>query len=452
MKHFDLSGQKVAVVGLGISGLAAVELAIRAGATCTAIDSKTEQALGDIALRVRQTGANLQAAQTDPDLSHFDLVVVSPGVPPLSCLERATQQGVEVIGEVEFAVRGLKPGTPIVAIGGTNGKSTVTSLYGAVAEKVWPRVFVGGNLGEPLAAHAHKDWDLIVLEVSSFQMERVRDFAPRVAVLLNITDDHLDRYPDFAAYAQAKGNAFARQSSSDLAVCISQDEVVEAQASRGAARMVLFGTEGDVRVTREGVLDTRDGAFYQTKDIRLQGLHNLANVAAVVAGARDLGVSSDVLRQVFSSFEGLPHRTSFVRELQGVRYYDDSKGTNVGASVTAVRGLMESRVVLIAGGRDKGGSYAPLMESLRERGRALIAIGEAAELIVDAAEELSLSMPVMRAASMHDAVQLAQRAAEPGDAVLLSPACSSFDMYKSYKERGDDFCAEVRALVDGAES
>ncbi len=445
-----LLNQHVAVVGLGASGLAAVQLARASGADVTAFDSKPLAELAAASMQLASFGAELRAGEADPSFEHFDVVVVSPGVPALPCLARAVAAGVDVCGEVEFAVRALQaahPGTPVVAVGGTNGKSTVTSLLGEIFGAHYDHVFVGGNLGEPLAAVATERWDVVVLEVSSFQMERVRDFAPRASVLLNVTEDHLDRYAGMAEYAHAKGNAFAKQGPADVAVSLHGDAVCVAEAARGGARQVTFGSAGDVVVSREGVQDTRDGTLYAARDIKLQGAHNLANVAAAVAVARDMGVPASAIRAVLARFEALPHRTVLVCELAGVRYYDDSKGTNVGASVTALRGLFEPRVVLIAGGRHKGGSYAPLVDAIAEKARAVITLGEAAPLIQAA---VGPRAPVLHASTMREAVHIAHAVAQPGDAVLLSPACSSFDMYASYKYRGDHFCAEVLELAEGA--
>ena len=446
MSAISLIHSRIAVVGLGASGLAAVQLARVLGAQVTAFDAKPLEALAAASVQIASFGAVLCAGATSPDLTGFDVVVVSPGVPPGAYLDAAEAAGVDVCGEVEFAVRALQaanPGTSVVAVGGTNGKSTVTSLLGEMFSAHHERVFVGGNLGQPLAAVATEAWYAVVLEVSSFQMERVRDFAPRASVLLNVTEDHLDRYAGMAEYAYAKGNAFAKQGPTDLAVSLHGDAVCRAQAARGRARQLTFGSEGTVTVSRDGVHDGRDGERYTAKEIKLQGAHNLANVAAAIAVARDMDVPASLIRTVLARFDPLPHRTVFVCEIAGVRYYDDSKGTNVGASVTALRGLFEPRVVLIAGGRDKGGSYAPLVDAIAEKARAVITLGEAAPLIQAA---VGARAPVLHASTMREAVHMAQAVAQQGDAVLLSPACSSFDMYASYKYRGDHFCAEVHEL------
>jgi UDP-N-acetylmuramoylalanine--D-glutamate ligase len=433
-----LRGKNVVVVGLGASGVAAAKLCLSRGARVVATDSKTEVGAGVLALR--DEGAELAlGGHGAVDFAGADLVVVSPGVPSFPELESAR----EAIGELELAVRELAHPAPVVCVGGTNGKSTVTTLVGAMFEAAEKRTFMGGNLGEPLASHVDEAWDVIVLEVSSFQMERVKDFHPRASILLNVTPDHLDRYPSLEAYAHAKGNAFLRQTPDDVAVVPYADAVCLAEAKRGQGRVLAFGPGGDVDVSEAEVTDTRGGARYPRALFGIQGGHNALNVAAAIAACGDMGVPSDTMARVVRDFKGLPHRMVLVGEFRGVRYYDDSKGTNVGASVTALRGIAEKKAVLIAGGRDKGGSYAPLVAALEERGRAAIVIGEAAEAIARAIGDV---VPVEHATTIDDAVRKASAHAKAGDAVLLSPACSSFDMFKDYKHRGDEFVRAVREM------
>jgi UDP-N-acetylmuramoylalanine--D-glutamate ligase len=265
-----------------------------------------------------------------------------------------------------------------------------------------------------------------------------------VSVLLNVTEDHLDRYPSFSAYADAKGNAFANQTGDDVAIVPFGDVVCEEQARRGRGSLVSFGAAGDYAVEEGEVVEARSGERFDLARARLHGAHNHANAAAAIAAVRALDVEAPLVRSGLESFQPLPHRMALCGEVRGVRFYDDSKGTNVGAAVTALLGLSESKGVLIAGGRDKHGSYAPLVEALRARGRAAVLLGEAAPRIFDA---IGGALPVEHATDMADAVQRAFRLARAGDAVLLSPACSSFDMFKSYAERGDRFCAAVKALA-----
>jgi UDP-N-acetylmuramoylalanine--D-glutamate ligase len=307
-------------------------------------------------------------------------------------------------------------------------------------------VFVGGNLGTPLAEVVDRRFDIVVLEVSSFQLERAPSFHPRVSVLLNLTDDHLDRYPDFSHYARAKGNAFVRQTAVDLGVVPAGDALCRAQAERGAARLVTFGSGGDYDLVGPSVVERATGLDFSLEDSELFGTHNHLNAAAAIAAARDLGTSPEAIRRALRDFRPLPHRMARVCTARGVTFYDDSKATNVGAAVVALLGLRESRAVLIAGGRDKLGSYEPLAEALERRGRAVVLMGEASERMAAAVGD---RVPVERASSMEEAVRRAFELARPGEAVLLAPACSSFDMFASYADRGDRFAAAARALGAG---
>jgi UDP-N-acetylmuramoylalanine--D-glutamate ligase len=451
----DVNDKRAIVVGLGLSGIAACRLLVARGAKVVGTDSKNAESVSDDVKALEAEGVTL-ALGFDPekDAARFDgadLVVVSPGVPSFPALDDAAARGVPIWGEVELAVRAVNASSKaagrelprLVAIGGTNGKSTVTSLVGALLERAGLRTFVGGNLGEPLAAHADEPFDVLVLEVSSFQMERVDAFHPEICVLLNVTADHLDRYTGLGAYAHAKGNAFVHQTPKDVAVIPVDDPICLEQASRGKGRVVTFGPGGIVDVHADAVVDHRARVSYPRAKLGLQGGHNALNIAAAVAAVGPFGLDDLVVEEVLEGFRGLPHRMVLVRNRAGVRWYDDSKGTNVGASVTAVRGVLEERVVLIAGGRDKGGSYGPLVDALREKGRAAILIGEAAPLIQEAIGD---AVPVRVATAMDEAVRMAAELAQPGDAVLLSPACSSFDMFRDYKERGDVFVNAVNAL------
>lgn len=442
----QLSGRKVVVVGLGRSGIAAAQLCLSRGAQVLANDSAPRERATAQVLALEARGATLvlgghEAVAWDD----ADLVVISPGVPPFEAIAQVERSGREVIGELELASR-LMP-SPIALVGGTNGKSTVTTLLAGMLEKSGQKVFAGGNLGTPLAEVVDESFDTLVLEISSFQAERIPTLHARAAALLNVTDDHLDRYRDFAAYADAKGNMFVGMGPDDTAVIPAGDEQCAKQAARGRAKVVTFGPGGDVRMDGGWLVDSVHGWRIERSAMLLQGAHNELNACAAMALAAAMGGTLGGTREMLSTFTGLSHRTVLVAEVRGVRYYDDSKGTNVGAAVAAVRGLREPKAVLIAGGRDKQGSYGPLVEVLRERGRALVVIGEAADRIATAAKG---AIETVRASSMDEAVRIASELAQPGDAVLLSPACSSYDMFKDYAERGDTFARSVRTLGAGA--
>jgi UDP-N-acetylmuramoylalanine--D-glutamate ligase len=440
----ELTGKRVVVVGLGTSGVAAARLCLRRGARVVANDGQPRDALSGAARELEREGAVLVAGgHAAARMDEADVVVVSPGVPRLAEVEAAAAKGVPIWGEVELAVRSLAHAAPVVAVGGTNGKSTTTSLVGALLAAHGMRAFVGGNLGEPLADHADEVFDVVVLEVSSFQMERVDRFRPHVSALLNVTDDHLDRYASVDAYARAKGNAFLRQTPDDWAVVPAGDATCVREARRGQGTLVTFGPGGELDVTDDAVADRRTGERFARDATALTGGHNALNVAAALACVAPFAVPAETARRVLAAFQGLPHRTALVAEVHGVRFYDDSKGTNVGAAVTALEGLREPKAVLIAGGRDKGGSYGPLAEALARKGRAAVLLGEAADAIARAVGD---RVPVQRVGSMDEAVRAGASLARRGDAVLLSPACSSFDMFRDYKHRGDEFVRAVRAL------
>jgi UDP-N-acetylmuramoylalanine--D-glutamate ligase len=446
----DLSGRNVLVIGLGQSGVSAARLAIARGARVVASDAAAREKLAAGALALEGQGARLVTGpQEDALFAGVELVVISPGVPSFPALERFEAAGGEVIGELELASRYLT--APIALIGGTNGKSTTTALTHAMLEAQGLRTFIGGNFGTPLADAVGQPWDALVVEISSFQAERVPTLHARAHALLNITDDHLDRYPSFQAYADAKGNPFERMTAEDTAVIPLGDPIVLRQAQRGPARQVTFSASdpaADVAPSGDAIVDRIRGARYPLSILRIKGAHNVANACASIATAAALGAEPGAIEKALASFEGLGHRTVLVGEIDGVRYYDDSKGTNVGASVAALRGLVEPKAVLIAGGRDKMGAYEPLVEALRDKGRALVLIGEAADRIEAAARG---ALPTARASSMVEAVHLARRFAQPGDAVLLSPACSSFDMFRDYKDRGDAFARAVQAMQKEAQ-
>jgi UDP-N-acetylmuramoylalanine--D-glutamate ligase len=436
------------VIGLGKSGIAAARLCRSAGAVVVAVDGKPIEKLSAEAVELKSQGIEIRGGGLGQlDYATFDLVVISPGVPSFPELRAAEGKGVQVIGEIELA-SWFFPDVPVLAITGSNGKSTTVTLVGELLASAGLRPFVGGNLGDPpcafvSAVDAPFPYEVIVLEISSFQAERVPTFHADAAALLNVSPNHLDRYDDFDHYVRAKGNLFVSQRASDRAIVPSDDARCKAEAARGGARVLTFGRQGDYRFDASSIRDEVRGLTYDRASIRLAGDHNALNVCAALGVVGALELPHEAISRALEGFAGLDHRISLVATLNGVTFYDDSKGTNVGAAVAAIRGLSEARVVLIAGGRDKLGSYAPLVEAMSDRGRVAILIGEAASTIERA---LGDAVPSQRAGSMKEAVELAAAAAHPGDAVLLSPACSSFDMFRDYKHRGDAFVEAVRGL------
>lgn len=448
MENFD--GKNAIVVGAGQSGFAAALLLLREGARVTLLDERPKDAVEKtLGREIPPQVAFVRGMMGEKAAMGVDLVVLSPGVPaeklPREALRRA---GTPVWGELELGYRRFRG--QVAAVGGTNGKSTVTTLLGEMASRAFARVFVGGNLGTPLAAAAGEPYDWGVVEVSSFQLESVETFRPRVAVLLNITEDHRDRYPDFAAYADAKMALFRNQGPGDAAVVNADDPEVGARAGAVPSERIPFSVthsldkgiflSGDDMVLRAGGSEER----YPRSLVRIAGMHNVENAMAAIAAARRMGVPPAAVREALAAFRGLPHRVELVRSVRGVAYYNDSKGTNVGAVLKCLEGFQEP-VVLIAGGKDKGIDFGPLREPLRRKARGAVLLGEARQRME---RELAGAVPFKAAGSLADAVREAAALARPGDVVLFSPACSSFDMFRNFEERGEAFRKAVGELPE----
>jgi UDP-N-acetylmuramoylalanine--D-glutamate ligase len=443
----ELKGKKVLVLGLARTGSAAARFLVRQGADVLVSDCRKESelqretaALADLPIRFFLGGEDLSW------LKGVDLLIPSPGVPqenPL--LQEASRRGVEVLSEIELAARFLR--APLIAITGTNGKSTTTALTGEMLKAGGFNTFVGGNIGAPLIGFAGGDWDWGVVEVSSFQLEWVEKFRPRIAALLNLTEDHLDRYPDFQAYCAAKERIFAAQDRNDLAVLNRDDPLVWKIKERIRSRVVSFGwtpVDDGVYATREEIVWRSAGKEerFSLARAKIQGVHNVENLMAAIAAAKAAGVTASEIQKVIDGFAGLEHRLEFVREKAGVRYFNDSKGTNVGAVVKSLAGF-SAPVLLLAGGVDKGGDYAPLEGEIKRTVKKLILFGAAKEKIRASLGHLTDTVVVE---NIEAAVRDSYKSSRSGDVVLLSPACSSFDMFRDYTERGKRFKALVQEL------
>ncbi len=443
----ELGGKRVLVLGLARTGRETARFLAQQGADVLVSDLRSAaelqaevDALAELPIRYRLGGQDLNC------LDAVELVVPSPGVPMDNIfLQEASRRGVEIISEIELAYRRLS--VPLVAITGTNGKSTTTTLIGEILKANGMKTFVGGNLGAPLIGSTSRNWDWGVVEVSSFQLEWVKLFRPRIAVLLNLTEDHLDRYPDLAAYGRAKGRIFAAQDEQDTAIVNRDDPRVWAMRQQLRSRVVSIGfsevkngvfVEPDRIVWRDG---EREESF-QLAGVKIKGVHNVENMMAAIAATKAIGVERDIIQKTLDTFPGLEHRLEFVREKHGVRYFNDSKGTNVGAVEKSLASFSEP-VILLAGGIDKGGDYGPLQNYVRERVRRLVLFGAAKDIIAEALGHLTETVIV---SDLTAAVADAAAHAQPGDVVLLSPACSSFDMFRNYAERGTSFKSLVHAL------
>jgi len=446
----DLKGKKVLVVGLARTGIATAKFLKAKGSLVTATEVKPKEEMKEAvqALEGMDISTEWGGHQTETFLKQ-DIIVVSPGVDlNIEPIQKAIKHGVRVVSEIELAYHFIH--VPIIAVTGTNGKTTTTLLVGEMLKEDGRKVGVGGNVGEPLILFADgKDrWEVLVVEISSFQLEAIKDFRPRISVLLNITEDHLDRYPRYDDYIEAKVRVFANQNSGDLAVLNRDDPIVMQFREKVKAKKVLFSLKeklGEGAFSNGQTIFLRlgeKGEEYSIAKTPLKGIHNVENMMAALTAARIFGCSKKSIQTVLDRFKGLEHRLEFVREIKGVRFYNDSKGTNVGSVVKSLQSFSEP-VTLIAGGKDKNGDLSPLEALIQKRVKHLILIGEAKERMN---RELGGLTDTVMAKTMEKAVLLAHQKAKAGEVVLLSPACSSFDMFKDYKERGKVFKEAVHRL------
>jgi len=443
----DLKGLQFAVFGMGESGIDTAEFLLRREARVRAVDRKPLAELKPgHAQRLEAVGIPL-TAQDESALDGVDIALLSPGVPPnLALFDEARRRGIRVTGELEFCSQFLRG--PILGITGSNGKTTTTSLCGHLLKASGIPVQVGGNIGLPLAAmlDSSRDDQWNVLELSSFMLELADTLHVKIASILNITPDHLDRHGDFENYTHAKRRVLRNQTASDAAVLNAGDALSRESAAFTRASVHEFSASRRVQrgFWMEGADLVANGEFWMPRsEVQLQGRHNVENVLAAGCCAHLAGAPLTALRSAVASFPGVEHRIEFVRELNGVRYYNDSKGTNVDATVKALESF-ESGVWLILGGRDKASDYAPLRPLIEAGGRAVLLIGEATGII--AAQLAGIAVPVTSCGDMASAIAYASARVVPGDVVLLSPACASFDQYSGYNERGRHFKSLVHQL------
>jgi UDP-N-acetylmuramoylalanine--D-glutamate ligase len=443
----ELKGKKFLVLGLARTGKACARFLVNRGATVSVSDLRSGAELQEKMTDLKGIAHSYFLGGEDRQaLAGVNYVIPSPGVPADNPLLRdAVARRIAVLSEIEIAYRFLA--APLVAITGTNGKSTTTTLVGEMLKAGGKKVFIGGNIGTPLIEFVSGEWEWGVVEISSFQLEWVKQFRPRIAALLNLSEDHLDRYPDFGTYRQAKERIFAAQREDDIAILNRDDPLVWPLRERLETRVVSFGfgevTDGvyalsDAIIWRDGSKEEK----FPLGRVKIQGIHNVENMMAAIAMAKAVGVSQAAIQRTLEDFRGLEHRLEFVRERNGVRFYNDSKGTNVGAVMKSLASF-SAPVLLLAGGVDKGGGYGVLREAIQQKVRRLILFGAARQIIANALGDLTATVVVGDlAAAVRDAAEHAQ----PGDVVLFSPACSSFDMFRNYAERGKAFKSLVQAL------
>jgi len=448
----EFKGMKVTVVGLARSGVGAANLLHTLGADVTVTDSRPEVDLAAQTARLSPGIKKSLGSHPDELFTGAGLVVISPGVPFTAApLVKARESGACVMGELELAYE--VSSSPFIAITGTNGKSTTTTLVGEMLRESGMHALVGGNLGNALTEEPEmlKGRDFVVAEVSSFQLETIHAFRPKVSAILNLTQDHMDRYPGMKEYTEAKAAVFRNQGEGDVLVLNADDPPTAELAGNAKCEVVFFSRKSALDkgvYVRDGyMVNALHGAggdkVVAVNEIRIKGAHNLENALAAAAISLCAGASEDAVAKVLREFPGLEHRMEFVRELDGVTYINDSKGTNVGAVEKSLEGF-DSPVILIAGGLDKHSDFSPLKKLMKERVKKLILIGKAAVVMYEALG--SETRTVKAGYDFGEAVKLARESASPGDVVLLSPACASFDMFKDFEDRGRKFKELVNKL------
>lgn len=478
-----LAQKTVIVVGLGKTGLSVARFLKHQGATVVATDTAAEHELGTGINDLRKMGIRLELGRHKPEsFKRADLVVLSPGVShTIEPVMQAQKQGIPIIGEIELASRFIRE--PIVAVTGTNGKTTTTELVGNMLKCSGISVFVGGNIGNPLIGYVDRNANVnvVVAEISSFQLDTIETFRPKVGVLLNISEDHLDRYPNFEAYVASKMRLFENQQAEDVAVLNGSDPIICSLTKDLCSRKLMYpnpaADEGGAALNNHGIVlnsydfidlepkisdlkskrqrlsskvgpisvgktERHDPICLKLSNTKLRGRHNLENACAASLAAMAAGGRPEGIQAALDNFRVLPHRLEYVDTILGVEYVNDSKATNVSAVARALE-CFSQPVVLIMGGLDKGSNFSALSQIIGKHTKKLIVIGDAATTIRTA---LGDAVSISSAASMSDAVQKAFQAANPGDVVLLSPGCASFDRYENYAQRGEDFKESVQKL------
>jgi UDP-N-acetylmuramoylalanine--D-glutamate ligase len=447
----NLSGQRILVIGLGKTGIASARFLAGKGALVVVTDEKPLSELKDAISELGNAYANCEFCKYEPDiLARVDMIIPSPGVPPSNILlVEAVNKKIPILSEIELAYRFLKP--PMIAITGTNGKTTTTTLIGKLLARGGKKAFVGGNIGNPLIGYVDgkQDDDYAVVEVSSFQLQWIQYFHPFISILLNTTCDHVNYHGSFEAYRMTKERIFENQEKPDLAILNADEPRSSVLAKNMSSKVQFFSTS--TNVTKGMYLDHNTLIHYTTGNdrevypldmIKIPGLHNIENVMASIMAARECGCSPGNIISAIADFKGISHRIEFTCEKNGVAFYDDSKGTNVGAVVRALE-TFSRPIILLLGGRDKEGDFETLSPLVREKVKELVLFGEARDRINDLIGGI---VKTAKATTLKEAIEIACHNSSPGDVVLLSPGCASFDEFSNYKERGRFFKDAVKNL------
>ena len=446
----NFNGKKIVVIGMGKTGIATARFLANQGAKVAVTDEKPPGKWdAEFELMAKEKWLEIGKYNTDI-LADAAMVVPSPGVPPANnLLVAALKMKIPVISEIELAYRYLN--VPIIAVTGTNGKTTTTTLLGEIFKQSGKKVFVGGNIGNPLIEYVEKSAkdDFVVAEISSFQLQWVEKFRPHVSILLNVTSDHINYHGSFAEYLRIKSRIFAQQTENDLAILNAADPAQKGLGGKIRAKLAQFSSKGEME---SGIFLKNDKIIFRMPDfgeevyplnlIKLSGMHNVENVMAAIIAARFCGCPQGSINACVAAFRGLPHRIEFAGEKNSVKFYDDSKGTNVGSVVRALDTFAQP-VILLLGGRDKDGDFETLKPLLTTKTKNVILFGEAQNRI---ASLIGDDVPKLKEPRLRDAIETAYKSAKPGDIVLLSPGCASFDEFRDYKERGDHFKEVVRNL------
>lgn len=448
MKKTYWPHKKITVVGLGCSGLAASLLLKKLGAEVWVTDfSRTDEAVKNAKRLKKNFIKNVEIGRHSPEfIKDKDLIIISPGVPrQAKPIAWAKKYNIPIISEIELASRFCP--APIIAVTGSNGKSTVTTLIGTIFKKAGIKTFICGNIGKPFSGQVGKinHDSVVVLEVSSFQLEDTNRFKPKAGIILNLSPNHLDRYKKFDEYIQAKWRIFKNQDKSDFAILNYDDAKLKKLNHSLKGKILFFGKEqkANAAYLKNDFIYIKGKRFCSIEEIKIKGKHNLENAMACILTSKVFGIRDTIIKKVLRAFKGLEHRIEYVRTVRGVDFINDSKATSVGATMAAINTFSQP-VVLIAGGRDKGGDFRPLKQLVPNRIKALVLVGEAKEKINRVVKG---AVPIIQTSSFLQAVKKAYQVADPGEVVLLSPMCTSFDMFNDFEHRGQIFKKIVKNLA-----